>query len=267
MNKRENPWASLGWLALGSPLALLILLAVVALVMATPPSLFWNQLQEPDTRQAVVISLRTTLISIAVIVLFGTCLAMAVRHSKPAVASALELFITMPAIIPPSVAGITLLLAFGRQGLLGGALHTSGIYLAFTPTAVVMAQVFVATPFFVREAITAFRSLDPVLLEAATLDGASGSAMARSIVLPITLPFLATGAVLAWARALGEFGATILFAGNLKGVTQTMPLAIYLGFESDLDQAKALALLLLILAVVVLVLVRVVLGRRLAFAH
>lgn len=267
MREREDRWAALGWLVLGSPLALLVGLSILALILATPPKLFWTELQQPDTRQAVWISLKTTFVALAAIIVFGSCLAMAVHRSKPFFASALELFVTMPAIVPPSVAGITLLLAFGRMGLLGGVLKSLGLSLPFTPTAVVMAQVFVAAPFFVREAITAFRSLDPAVLEAAKLDGAGAATTARSIVAPLTLPFLVTGAVLAWARALGEFGATILFAGNLKGLTQTMPLAIYLGFESDLDQAKALALLLLIIAVAVLILVRVLFGRRLAFAH
>lgn len=259
--------SSLGWLILGSPLALLIALSVYALVAQTPISAIEKELRNPETLTAIGISLRTTLIAMAIILAFGTCLALAIQKGGRTVSATLELLVTLPAMLPPSVAGIGLLLAFGRQGLLGPDLESHGITIGFTPIAVVMAQVFVSTPFYVREAATAFRSLDPQMLEAARLDGANGGRLAWSLILPVTLPFLITGAVMAWTRALGEFGATILFAGNMKGVTQTMPLAIYLGFESDLDQAKALAVILLLIAVGVLLLVRALLGRRMLFAH
>jgi len=265
--KARAQWAANGWLLLGSPLLLLIVLAIFALFASTPFSILTKQLESDSTRQAIGISLRTTAVSTVLVAVFGSFLALAVHKSKPLIASILEMLVTVPAIMPPSVAGISLLLAFGRQGLIGPWLESIGITVAFTPVAVVMAQAFVSTPFFVREASVALRSLDPSLLEAARLDGASPARLAWSVSLPLAFPFLMTGLVLAWTRALGEFGATILFAGNLKGVTQTMPLAIYLGFESDLDEAKALAVILLVSAVAVLAVVRLVFGRRMAFAH
>jgi molybdate transport system permease protein len=206
-------------------------------------------------------------VATAIVAVFGTFFALAISRSGRALSSALELLITIPAILPPSVAGLALLLAFGRRGLLGPFLESHGISVAFTGAAVVMAQVFVSAPFFVREASNAFRSIDPDLVSAARLDGASPMRISRWIFLPLCMPFLATGLIMAWTRALGEFGATIMFAGNLSGTTQTMPLAIYLGFESDLGEAKALAVLLLAIAVVVLLTVRLIFGRRLTFAH
>lgn len=248
------------WLILGSPLALLILLTVVALLARTAPQTLFDQLREPSTREAIGVSLRTTLISTGLIVVFGGFLALGIARSKPRLAGILELLVTIPAIMPPSVAGIALLLAFGR----GGLIPTSA---PFTWVAVVIAQVFVATPFFIREAVVAFRAVDSALLEAAKLDGATAGKSATALIVPIAFPFLATGAILAWTRALGEFGATILFAGNLEGETQTMPLAIYLGFESNLDEAKALATILLITAVLILGVLQFAMRKRMAVAH
>lgn len=252
--------AGAGWLLLGSPLALLIVLAIIGLFAGTPISILVSQLKSEDTQTAIGLSLKTTLIATGLVIVFGTFLALAIARSRPTVAAMLELIVTVPAIMPPSVAGIALLLAFGRQGLISTP-------FAFTSVAVVMAQAFVATPFFVREAAQAFRSISPEVLEAARLDGATGPRLASRIVLPLASPFLVTGAILAWTRALGEFGATILFAGNLKGETQTMPLAIYLGFESNLDEAKALAIVLLLFAVIILIAMRILLRRRMTFAH
>ncbi|AIE83643.1 molybdate ABC transporter permease subunit [Fimbriimonas ginsengisoli] len=261
-------WAFTGGaLLLGAPLLLLVVLSVAALVLGTSPSEVAAQLHEETARQAILLSLKTTLISLALVVVFGTGLAVAIHRAPPWLAGILEIIVTLPAIMPPSVAGIALLLAFGRQGLLGSHFDALGIRIAFTPIAVVMAQAFVATPFFVRELANGLQATHPALLEAARIDGAGNLRAATSILLPISSPFLLGGAALAWARAVGEFGATILFAGNLAGVTQTMPLAIYLGFETNLSQAKALALLLLGFAVCVLVLMKVVFRRHLALAH
>lgn len=265
--KAKGQWAANGWLVLGSPLVVLIGLAMFALLASTPLDVLGRQLQTHGTQQAIGISLRTTALATVAVVVFGTFLALAIHKSKPFFASVLEMLVTVPAIMPPSVAGLALLLAFGRQGLMGPWFESLGLNVAFTPAAVVMAQVFVSSPFFVREASVAFKSLDTSLLEAARLDGAGPARLAWSVTLPLSLPFLLTGVVLSWTRALGEFGATILFAGNLRGVTQTMPLAIYLGFESDLEEAKALAVILLVSAVAVLAIVRIMLGRRMTFAH
>lgn len=256
-----------GSLLLASPLLLLIGGAVVALVLAASPGEVAKQIHQDAVKDALWLSLKTTLVSLVLILVFGTAWAILLHRARGIWAGFLELLVTLPAVMPPSVAGIALLLAFGREGLIGASLDRAGIQVSFSAIAVVMAQTFVATPFYVREAATAFGSVDSSVLDAAKVDGASGWSLFRGVTLPLILPFLITGAALAWARALGEFGATILFAGNLQGVTQTAPLAIYLGFETDLGQAKALAVILLACAALILVLVRVLLRRRLKLAH
>lgn len=266
MRGRER-WNAIGWILLGSPLIALVSISALALLFSTSPRELWAQLGQEGTREAIGISLKTTVVALVLVGVFGTFFAMAIHRTTSWLSSTLEIIATVPAIMPPSVAGLALLLAFGRQGVFGPWLDGMGISIAFTPIAVVMAQLFVSTPFFVREASNAFKSIDPDLVAAARLDGASSWQAARRVTIPLAAPFLATGLILAWARALGEFGATILFAGNLKGVTQTMPLAIYLGFESDLGEAKALAVLLLVTALLVLFVVRITLGRKMTFAH
>jgi molybdate transport system permease protein len=148
-------------------------------------------------------------------------------------------------VLPPSVAGIALLVAFGRRGLLGRYLADAGVELAFTQAAVVLAQTFVAAPFYIKAAIAGFAGVDRDLEQAAQIDGAGPWQVLRHITLPLAATALIGGAVMTWARALGEFGATIIFAGNFPGRTQTMPLAIYIGFELDLDIALTLAVILL----------------------
>jgi molybdate transport system permease protein len=252
---------------LALPLLLLLVLSILALFVGTPPSEVVAQFHDPTARDAILLSLKTTAISLAAVVLFGTGLALSIHRSPPWLAGAMEVLVTLPAIMPPSVAGIALLLAFGRQGLLGSTFEMMGVRVAFTSLAVVMAQAFVATPFYVREVATALNGVDRNLVEAARIDGAGTWRVATSITLPMTLPFIVSGAVLAWARSIGEFGATILFAGNMPGVTQTVPLAIYLGFETNLEQAKALAVLLMVCAIAVLLLVRILLRKQMRFAH
>jgi molybdate transport system permease protein len=267
-HRQVTGWApAAGPLLLSLPLLVLIAGAIVALFLGVTPAQVAEQAGHDAVRQAIWLSLETTLISLLVIVVFGGGLALAIYRTPPWLSSCLEVIVTLPAIMPPSVAGIALLLAFGRQGLLGQHLDAAGIKIAFTPVAVVFAQTFVAAPFFVREVATALRGVDPDILDAARIDGARSGRLASSILFPLALPFAVSGAVLAWARAVGEFGATILFAGNMPGSTQTVPLAIYLGFESDLEQAKALAVILMLVAILVLVLLRVLLRRQMSFAH
>ena len=167
--------------------------------------------------------------------------------------------------IQPSVAGIALLLAFGRRGLLGPVLNVLGVEVAFTTLAVVLAQTFVASPFYIKAAVIAFSGVDVDLRQAAALDGASSWQVFRSITVPLTWTGLVSGMVMSWARAMGEFGATILFAGNLPGVTQTMPLAIYLGFETNLDIAVTLSVILLFLSFTALLLAKALLNRAAAY--
>jgi molybdate transport system permease protein len=241
------------WLLAGLPFLAFLVLPVVALVLAGLPASSLHELGAEETRQAIWLSLRTTAVSLGLILVLGTPLAFALGRYRFPLRGLIEAVVTLPAVLPPSAAGIGLLLAFGRLGLLGKSLEGMGITLAFTPVAVVMAQCFVAAPFYIREAIAAFATGNQILEEAAILDGAGRSALMRTVTLPLAAPHIISGATLAWARALGEFGATILFAGNLPGSTQTMPLAIYIGFESSLERAAALAVLLLIAAGLVLI--------------
>lgn len=212
--------------------------------------------------QALRLSLVTSLISVTIAVLFGTPLAYALARWNFFGRSAIELMVDLPVVLPPSVAGLALLIAFGRQGLFGSMLTPLGISLPFTTVAVVIAQTFVSAPLFVRSARVGFAGIDPQLEEAALVEGASQWQMFRDVMVPITARVLVSGAMMTWTRALGEFGATILFAGNLPGVTQTMPLAIYLGFERNLDVAVVLSVELVLVSVLLLFLMKKLDGEK-----
>ena len=162
----------------------------------------------------------------------------------------------LPTVLPPAVAGVALLVAFGRRGLIGQWLAAAGLGVSFTTAAVVMAQLFIAAPLFVRAAMLGFAGIATELEQAAEIDGASPWQRFRYVTLPLAYPALLSGAVVAWARALGEFGATIIFAGNFPGRTQTMPLAIYIGFELDLDAALVLSVLMIVASFATLALVK-----------
>jgi molybdate transport system permease protein len=203
-------------------------------------------------RLSLVTSTLTTLITI----LFGTPLAFILARWKFRLKSWIELFIDLPIVLPPSVAGLVLLIAFGRRGMFGSALSALGISLPFTTAAVVIAQVFVASPLYVRSARVGFRTIDKQLEEAAHVEGANQWQLFTEVMFPLAGRALLSGAILTWTRALGEFGATILFAGNLEGVTQTMPMAIYLGFERNLGIALALSVVLVIVSVILLAFTR-----------
>ena len=241
--------------------------AIVALCTSSSPSSIISELQDAAVKDALLVSLKTTVAALAIIVFSGIPFALLIGFRKGWLGTGLEFIVTLPTILPPSVAGLALLLAFGRRGLLGQFLAPYGIHIGFTPVAVMMAQVLVATPFFVREAANAFQAMPPSVMESARLDGASSFQLLQRIILPGAAPFLITGAILAWARALSEFGATILFAGSLQGVTQTLPIAIYIGFETNLEVAKALGIILLLVAGITLILLRVLFRRSLVYAH
>jgi molybdate transport system permease protein len=168
----------------------------------------------------------------------------------------------VPIVLPPAVAGIALLMAFGRRGLLGAPLADAGISIAFTTVAVVLAQCFVAVPFYVRSAKAGFQGVDRGLEQTAYTLGESPFGTFRRVTVPLAFPSLLAGGVLCWARALGEFGATIMFAGSFRGRTQTMPLAIYAALESDLGAALALGTILVVVSLAVLGLVRWLTGRQ-----
>ncbi len=220
-----------------------------------------QQLAQPIVLSALRLSALTSLASLLIIVLVGTPTAYLLARSTFPGKRLLDVFIDVPLALPPVVVGVALLLVFGRLGVLGRWLQPLGIEIAFTTLAVVLAQVFVAAPFYVRSAKIGFARVEPELEEIAVTLGASTWQTLRYVTVPLAWPALVGGAVLSWARALGEFGATIMFAGNFTGRTQTMPLAIMTALESDLQTAIVLATLLVIATFVALFLFRWI-GRR-----
>lgn len=245
------------WLA---GLALLLFLAVplVALVLrAVEETESLDEVTSATVRQAIQLTFVTSLISLAIILLVGTPLAYALARGRIPGSRLIDTIIDLPMVLPPAVAGIALLMAFGRRGVVGQHLDAVGITIGFTSAAVVLAQIFVSAPYYVRAARAGFSRVDRAVEEAAADLGATPAAVFRTVTLPLVRPNLAAGAVLAWARAVGEFGATIMFAGNFAGKTQTMPLAIYGRYEAgDLDTALILSVALLAAAMLVLLAVR-----------
>lgn len=242
--------------------AAFVALPLVALVVrAVMTGDLFLQLAQPIVLSALRLSAVTSLAALIVIVLVGTPTAYLFARSTFPGKRLLDTFIDVPLALPPVVVGVALLLVFGRLGVVGQWLHPLGIEIAFTTLAVVLAQVFVAAPFYVRSAKIGFGRVDPELEEIAVTLGASTWQTMRYVTLPLAWPALAGGAVLSWARALGEFGATIMFAGNFTGRTQTMPLAIMTALESDLQTAIVLATLLVLATFVALFLFRWI-GRR-----
>ena len=211
---------------------------------------------------AVRLTLITSLVSIVIVVAVGTPFALLLARRASPLLRVVDTFVELPIVLPPVVAGVAMLMAFGRQGILGPALAAAGITIPFTTAAVICAQIFVAAPFYIRAARIGFAAVDPAYEEVSQTLGVSPWATFWRLTLPAAWPSLATGLTLAWARAVSEFGATIMFAGNLTGRTQTMPLAIMTALESGLDAALALAVLLLGLAALSLGALAVLLRRR-----
>jgi len=205
---------------------------------------------------ALALSLSVSLVTVVVVVLLGSPLAWVLARRSFRGKAIAETLVDLPMVLPPTVAGLALLLAFGRRGVAGPALEIVGLSVPFTTLAVVVAQVFVSAPFYIRAARAGFQGVDRDLEEAAAVDGASGAQVVRRITIPLAAPALAAGLVLSWARALGEFGATIMFAGNVAGRTRTLPLLIYAEFQDTLDAAIAAATVLVIAAIGVLFAVR-----------
>ncbi len=229
--------AGLFLLFLGVPLA--------SLLLREPPAALWSALIQPDTLQALLLSLLTTSFSTLTAILFGLPVAYVLARLRFPGRNLCETLVTLPTVLPPVVAGVALLLTFGRMGLLGHYLSLLGITIPFTTIAVVMAQTFIAAPFFINTTKAGLEQLDRRYELAAYTLRASPFYAFRRVVLPLIRPALLSGIGLTWARALGEFGATITFAGNFPGVTQTMPIAVYIASETDLDKAISLAVVLL----------------------
>ena len=232
-------------------LVLLVLPTGVLIVRAVRPSVV-EALLQPAVVEALRLSLLTTGLSMVLTLLLGTPVAYLLARYRFPGYRILDTLLDLPVVLPPVVAGVSLLLVFGRRGVLGAYLSSLGINLAFTTSAVVLAQLFVAAPLYIRAMKAGFAGV-PTRLEAVSLTLGRGrwSTFWR-VTWPLTRPYLIEGLVLAWARALGEFGATIVFAGSLAGRTRTMPLAIYAALESDLEAALALSALLAITAFVLL---------------
>jgi molybdate transport system permease protein len=240
----------------GGLLLLLVVLPLAGLLFASPPRELLAGLRDPLVVPALRLSLFTSTISLLAIVTCGTPLGWMLARRTTRAWRVLETIVELPVVLPPAVAGVALLLAFGRRGLLGPALESAGIGLPFSRAAVVFAQTFVAAPFYVQAAVAAFRRLDPDLLLVARTLGASRPRLLGAVAIPLSWPALAGGAAMSWARALGEFGATLMFAGNMSGRTQTLPLAIYAALESDVHTAQSLSLVLVAVAFALLVAVR-----------
>lgn len=196
------------------------------------------------------LSMVTTAISVFIIFLFGTPLAYNLARYKSPLKKFFTIFIELPIVMPPVVAGLALLSTFGRKGLLGLPLEILGLELTFTPIAVIIAQIFVGAPFYIRSAQDRFSNLPTELEESARIDGASNWCIFRTIMLPLSQRAIISGLILSWARSLGEFGATILFAGNLKGKTQTLPLFIYSSLENNLGVTFSSASLMLVISLI-----------------
>ncbi len=239
------------WLLAG-PLLALLAVPLAALVGAASFENLQAGVGSQAFGPALMLSVRTSVVSLGLMLLCGTPLAWWMATTERRVVALVRALVNIPVVLPPAVVGIALLQCFGRAGVLGEALASWGVQLPFTTSAVILAQVLVATPFYVQAAAAAFAQVDgDTLLVARTLGASPWQGFVR-VVLPGALPGLLGGAALAWARALGEFGATLLFAGNLPGTTQTMPLAIYTALESDVRVALALALVLAGVCVMVL---------------
>ena len=243
-------------------IAILILLCLLVLPLL---ALVWRALPlraegwlNRATLDALQLSLFTATLSAILAILIGTPVAYFLARENFRGKTIIDALIDLPMVLPPAVAGLALLMTFGRRGLLGPALDNLGIELPFTTAAVVLAETFVAAPFYVRAAKSGFASIDHNLEQMSTLLGVSPLRTFFRITLPLSAPALVGGALMTWARALGEFGATIMFAGNFQGVTQTMPLAIYIGLESNLDSALALAVILIGVSFAILAAVRLI---------
>jgi molybdate transport system permease protein len=232
---------------------LFLLLPLAGLLIRAPWGRLGAALSGTDATQALTLSLWTATVSTAISTVIGVPLAWVLARSSFPGQRLLRALVTLPLVLPPVVGGVALLLAFSRTGIVGRYLDSwFGLTIPFTPLAVVMAETFVAMPFLIITVEGAFRSADQGFEEAAATLGAQRLTVFRRITLPMVAPSLGAGAVLCWARALGEFGATITFAGSFPGQTETMPIAVYYALENDPDAAIALSLVLLVVSVVVL---------------
>jgi molybdate transport system permease protein len=252
-------------LALGVALAAaltFLTLPIVAIFVDSSPADLVDSLGEQGALDALWLSLRTTAAALAIILLVGTPAAYMLATRSFRGKALLVTLVELPLVLPPAVAGIGLLAALGPEGLLGGTLDAAGIEISLTTAGVVVALTFVASPFYVRQAIAAFATVDRTLLDASRTLGVSEARGFRRVMIPVAMPGLVAGGALALGRALGEFGATLMFAGSFQGITQTVPLAIYDRFNTDFDGALALSAVLVAVSGAILLSVKLVHGAE-----
>jgi molybdate transport system permease protein len=254
--RSRRRWTKDAWQLLSVPFILFIVIPIIALFSRISLSDLILTLQQEQAQQAIRVSLTTSLTTVLVTLLLGTPVAYHLSHPQARFHRLLDTLIDLPTVLPPAVAGLALLVAFGRRGLLGEWFSILGLTLPFTPVAVIMAQTFIAAPLYIKSAALGFTNVDVELKRAASMDGANRWQAFRYVIAPMSWMAVLSGCVLTWARALGEFGATIIFAGNFPGRTQTMPLAIYLGFEIDMNVALTLSVILVGLSFAILILVK-----------
>jgi molybdate transport system permease protein len=256
---RRGLLATFFFAAAAAALAFLAL-PIAAIFTRVPPERLVRLLSNPVVTDGLVVSLKTTLIAQAAILLLGTPLAYLLASRRFRGRSLVVTLVELPLVLPPAVAGLGLLAAFGRLGLLGSTMKALGLNISFTQTAVTLAVAYVASPLYIRTAIAAFQAVDPDLVAASRTLGAGSTRTFFRVVLPLARSGLAAGEALAFARGLGEFGATIMFAGSLQGVTQTLPLAIYAAFALNFDVALAMGALLVVISAVLLLSLRLILS-------
>jgi molybdate transport system permease protein len=261
---------------LGLLTLVVILFFIIVLFIALPVlSLFikmsWDSLgstiSAPIVIEALKLSFLTSVVTAIIVVILGTPVAYVNARFHYPFKELIDTVIDLPVVIPPAVAGLALLMAFGRRGVLGQYFSLFGIDIAFTTIAVVIAQVFVASPFFIRQARTSFEDVDRTFESAARTLGASPFNTFFFVTVPIAMNGLISGAILSWARALGEFGATIMFAGNFEGRTQTMPLAIYTAMQSDMNASILLSIILVAISFIVIAAIKILTRRGLILAQ
>jgi molybdate transport system permease protein len=250
-------WVEKAWWLTAVPLILLILIPILMLFTRTSLKELLASIGGETVLQAISVSFRTTLVSVGLIFLLGTPVAFLMGRHEFRYKKALDALIDLPLVLPPSVAGVALLITLGRRGVIGGWLGNFGFEIAFSTAAVVIAQIFIAAPFYVRSASLGFAAVDGEIEQAARIDGANRWQIIQFIVFPLSRFAILSGIMMSWARALGEFGATMIFAGNFPGRTQTMPTAIYLGFERNLDSAITLSVILVVISFVSLLLIKI----------
>jgi molybdate transport system permease protein len=238
---------------LGSIGFLFLVLPIVGLLIRAIHQNAWQALSTQAITSAIELSIFTTVMTLILTVIFGTPLAYLLARGNFPFKRLINAIVELPIVLPPAVAGLALLSLFGRRGILGDTLDSLNLTIAFTITAVIIAQTFVSAPFFIRAANVGFASVPKEIEDAARVDGASESSLFVFITLPLAGRAMGAGLVLSWARAMGEFGATIMFAGSLQGVTQTMPLLIYETFNRDVNAAIAAGLILVGVAFIALI--------------